>query len=451
MVLPKTEAEARALDAVCTSLSSQPSLAAVADLTAAPLALRKRSLANCARWDLANLARCALASGLSPDTRFGIYDTPVFCWAVRYGSASVLPVLLDVGANIELADEKGQTAAHQASFWGRAVCLRILLAAGADKEAKTELGLTPLHLATQQGHAECLRILLAAGADMDAKAVRGFAPLHCAAEKGRAETANLLLVSGCAVDARTDEQSTPLCYAANNGHLPVIKLLLARGANPNAGGVGGAPLVRAVVNKHAPCVAELLPVSDLSINSTSGRTVFHVCACVGSMECFELLLPLMTVDNVDVRTVPGIDDNGKPVPFFNCTPLHLACSFGQQAIVEALLRMGASRTARDSKQRTPLHYAGQFGYLTLAALLDDKPGRCKLTPDEVNAADVNGGTPLHYAARHGHVQCCGLLIAAGARLNATTNNGVTPLMRAQEFHPANAELRVLLAGGRDES
>jgi hypothetical protein len=134
------------------------------------------------------------------------------------------------------------------------------------------------------------------------------------------------------------------------------------------------------------------------------------------------------------------------VPFFNDTPLHLACSFGQQANARALLRKGASRTSRNSDQRTPLHHACRNGHLFLVALLV-KPGRYKLTPDEVNAADVVGRTPLHFAACGGHIQCCGLLIAAGARLDVRCHCDETPLMDAQRSHPANAELHTLLAGG----
>jgi hypothetical protein len=80
------------------------------------------------------------------------------------------------------------------------------------------------------------------------------------------------------------------------------------------------------------------------------------------------------------------------------------------------------------------------------ALLVGRPGRYKLTPDEVNATDVNGFTPLHFATACGHIQCCGMLIAAGARLDVRSADGSTPLMLAQQKHPANAELHALLAG-----
>jgi cytohesin len=474
MVLPRTEAEFRVKEALCVSPNSQASLVAVAELKALPPADQAAYLSKLAVWDLANLARCALAAGISADTRFGEDTGPVLWWAASCGSAGVLRVLLEGGANHALATEYGVTAIMDASFCGNAeclrillaagadkeatredgttplhcaaqegeaVCLRILLAAGADKEATTEYGNTPLHCAAEEGQAECLRILLAAGADKEATTERGFTPLHDAARWGHVEAVEVLLVAGCAVEARTDKQSTPLWLAAENGHVPVVKLLLVHGANPNAFTVLGTPLMIAIIRKQVPCVAELLPVSDLSITNADGRTAFHVCAAYGSVECFELLLPLMS--DVDVRTVLP---NGELDPR-NYTPLHLACLFGHQAIAKALLRKGASRTARNSKQRTPLHFACLYGFLSIAALLVGKPGRYKLTPDEVNTADVNGFTPLHFAAACGRIQCCGLLIAAGALLDVRAVDDKTPLMLAQQKQPANTELHALLAGG----
>ena len=115
-------------------------------------------------------------------------------------------------------------------------------------------------------------------------------------------------------------------------------------------------------------------------------------------------------------------------------------------MVKALLRMGASRTSRDSEQCTPLHVACYAGQLSCVAQLLGKPGDYKLNPDEVNAADDIAWTPLHYAAGNAHMQCCGALLAAGARLDATTSDGHTPQMVAQHQHTANAELHELLSG-----
>ena len=157
----------------------------------------------------------------------------------------MLKVLLDGGANVKLGNKNGCTAAGAPSqLLGHAECLRNLLAAGAEKEAKEERGNTPLHLAAQEGRAEVVKVLLSAGCDMD---------------------------------ARDNVQDTPLAHAAKHCHVPVVQQLLAHGANPNAAeDLGNTQLMTAIITKQALCIAELVPVSELSITDTRGRTTFHI-------------------------------------------------------------------------------------------------------------------------------------------------------------------------------
>ena len=115
-------------------------------------------------------------------------------------------------------------------------------------------------------------------------------------------------------------------------------------------------------------------------------------------------------------------------------------------MAKALLRHGASRMARDSKQNTPLHRAAYCGHLSCVVRLLGSPGDYKLTPEELNATEAQGVTPLHLAAFAGYTHCCGALLAAGARLDAAAADGSTPRMVAQLAHPANAELLALLSG-----
>ena len=69
-----------------------------------------------------------------------------------------------------------------------------------------------------------------------------------------------------------------------------------------------------------------------------------------------------------------------------------------------------------------------------------------MTPAEVDAGDRNGVAALHLAAFGGSEKVCGVLIQAGARLDAKSTLGYTPLMVAQQKHPNNAALHALLSG-----
>jgi len=252
------------------------------------------------------------------------------------------------------------------------------------------------------------------------------------------------LAAGASANTRFGENDTPvLSYAAECGSARSLKALLTGGANANAvaTGIGNTPLVAAICGQHMLCVELLLPRSDLSITNKQGMNAFHASVMAASYDCFKLLLPRMA--DVDVRTGPDMDEPGDT---FNHTAVHIACQKGQHKMLEKLLRRGASRMARDSTQCTPLHHAAAAGQLSCIVQLIGHPEAYKMAPADINAADEYGFTPLHCSAQGGHAECCGLLIAAGARLDARSQRGITPLMLAQEEHPANTSLHDLLAG-----
>jgi ankyrin repeat protein len=232
--------------------------------------------------------------------------------------------------------------------------------------------------------------------------------------------------------------------AATEGFSEAVAFLLARGANANVQeALGNTPLMEAILHKHTRCAELLLPHSDLSLTNKQGRNAFHICVQTASEECFKLLLP--RVADVDVRTVARLRADGDAADA--CfTALHIACTRGQNKMAKELLKRGASRTARDSKQRTALHYCAIFGQLSCLVAVLGHPGDYKMTPADVSAVGELGWTPLHCAADEGNIQCCGALIGGGAQLDAHSNDGETPLMVAQRNHPTNAELHALLAG-----
>ena len=239
--------------------------------------------------------------------------------------------------------------------------------------------------------------------------------------------------------------ATPLYWAALKGHLECLRVLLEAGADARAADIlGRTPLISAVINKKVECARALLPVSGLLSTGIDGENAFHASVHTASEECFELLLPLM--EEVDVRTVQGVNEHGVPQNIFNQSSLHLACRKGQMAMARALLKRGADRMALDSTQCSPLHCAARMGALACVVLLVGRPEKPLLTPEQVDARDDLGCTSLHYAAFFGHEKVCGVLLSVGARLDAKDSAGGTPLNCAQRHHPGKASLLELLSG-----
>ena len=104
-----------------------------------------------------------------------------------------------------------------------------------------------------------------------------------------------------------------------------------------------------------------------------------------------MLLP--RCEDVDVRTVQGVEKGILVEQAFDATPLHLACSFGQHEMAKALLKRGASRMARDSESYTPLHYAALAGHLRCVIAMLGRADHVKMTPAEVNAVNSAGTAP----------------------------------------------------------
>ncbi|XP_072167442.1 ankyrin repeat and SOCS box protein 7-like [Diadema setosum] len=111
------------------------------------------------------------------------------------------------------------------------------------------------------------------------------------------------------------------------------------------------------------------------------------------------------------------------------TLLHLASSRGRERVLRALLEHEGCPSAKDGIGGfTCLHYAAMHGRTRLAQLLleydmDDKY-------DLVNSPSSDGWTPLHVAAHYGRESFVRMLLQHGARVEALSTKGTSPLQLA---------------------
>lgn len=97
------------------------------------------------------------------------------------------------------------------------------------------------------------------------------------------------------------------------------------------------------------------------------------------------------------------------------------------SLLNTLLSAGASPSAVDLWQRTPLHWAFALGRSAIVAALLSIPG------DHRAVADRNGWTPLHFAADQGNADAVTLLLGLGTiDICAVDRQGNTALMLAAE-------------------
>lgn len=109
------------------------------------------------------------------------------------------------------------------------------------------------------------------------------------------------------------------------------------------------------------------------------------------------------------------------------TALHLAVHFGHKEAARVLVEAGADLAAcsRNSLGNTPLHAA-------IASLADAEAGLLLAAGADIDALDAEGNTPLHLVAAAGESDVMKLLLVHGAEVNIRNNAGKTPITLAEE-------------------
>eukprot|EP00727_Mastigamoeba_balamuthi_P000763 m51a1_g10684 hypothetical protein (1658) ;mRNA; r:98094-104684 len=356
-----------------------------------------------------------LAAGASVALRNASGASALF-YAADTGNALVVAALVAAGADVRSpCGPDGQTALHVASNGGHAGAVRALLAAGADPNAQRESdSATPLFFACQSGHTDVVEALVDAGADVDAQEARaGVSALFAAAAAGDARSVQLLVRSGAAVDARCYDGSTALLAACRRGSLAAVRALLAAGAGPDeADSSSTRPLFVASACGHRDVVAALLAAGAHVDRKCAGcATALHAASGAGHRGVVEELLRAGACANE--RAGDGV------------TPLHAACAGCHVGVVRALLRAGADPNGAPAQPADSL--CGSGVRRGAGDVEDIGRGRCAARAASCSAL----GTPLMIACERGSKEAIGLLLRAGADVDAPVSpDGVCPLLVA---------------------
>ena len=126
-----------------------------------------------------------------------------------------------------LSTDEAQILLHKAVYRGDASVLPLLVDQGANLNCFDLMQQTPLIAATRLGHLECVQELLNLGALLNVTDFSSNAPLHYAARLGRTEiTLVMLRTPGVRVTILNSAQETPLQLALLNHHAKTASALL---------------------------------------------------------------------------------------------------------------------------------------------------------------------------------------------------------------------------------
>jgi ankyrin repeat protein len=230
--------------------------------------------------------------------------------ASRRGHLGVVKLLLRQGADVDVLNKAGRSAAELASENGQAEVVNFIseyksnantrnklqsttldtVEYGVDDDGKDETK-DSLHVAAEERDIDTLKSLLERGVDVNARDARNETPLHIAATKGNVDVVRLLVERGAEVDSRDNEGWTPLHLSSRYGHLEVSRVLLDHGANMNARPqIHWTPMHFSAGNGHLEVVKLLLERgADIHAMSSEGETPYQVSLRSGYREIADLL------------------------------------------------------------------------------------------------------------------------------------------------------------------
>ena len=280
----------------------------------------------------------------------------------------------------------------------------LLAVAGFSGQASAQQG--SLADAVRTGNIDTVRTLLAAGVNVDTPEADGTTALHWAVRERNPEMTRLLIEAGAYVRVENRYGVTPLHLAALAADAGMIETLLAAGAE-----VDGA--------------------------SPEGETVLMTASRTGNVEAVQVLLDA------------GADPNRRE-GWHAQTALMWAAAENHSDIIQALVEAEAELEARSvpvdmpnvvAAQRQggfvyPEYNKGSMNALLFAARQGNLEAVEALIDAgaDLNGTDEEGVTPLILATLNGHFDVAGLLLESGADPNAADERGRTVLFLAVDMH-----------------
>lgn len=172
--------------------------------------------------------------------------------------------LIKHGANINIANKKGETVLMKASMYGYEKTVKELIKAGANVNVSNCRGYTALMLASDRGHIEIVKQLLKARANVNAINVNGITPLMNATTSGNDKIIIQLLKAGSNINAIDNAGNTALILGVR--WPKATEILINNGANITSNEDGYNALTWAIDLGYEDTV-ELLLQTDIDVNA----------------------------------------------------------------------------------------------------------------------------------------------------------------------------------------
>ena len=185
--------------------------------------------------DAEKAVELVLRDGLDINTPALCNRTPLL-WASLSSSGGFIETLIDLGANVNAQRTYDKvTPLLLSANWNNFMAVYLLLDHGADANIAAADGRTPLHKAVMKGNQNLVKLFLEKNALVNTQNADGDSPLHTAVSNGFFDITKLLIKKGSNVNLLNKEGRTPLFLGVKNKHEQLIKLLIENKADVSIG------------------------------------------------------------------------------------------------------------------------------------------------------------------------------------------------------------------------
>lgn len=327
-------------------------------------------------------------------------NTPLH-WAVMSTRLLMADFWIQSGASLAATNFAGQTALHLAVVQDNTNLVSLLLKNKAPTVIRDTNGWTPLDAAMQTKKVNSIRILLGAKEGTTNKSIGISTPLHNAAELGNVAALAALLEKKTDLEVHNELGRTPFQVAVLQGHLAAAAYLVDMGADIHVRTKEGNTLLHQIFLEDHFNIADLPPLSWVSNRITNS-----------------------TRDPI-LKSLTMVSNEGLPDDLLKGTSFLLACGIDPQLTNNAGQTVMRLLTEKQDGYGA-IFFKGDFRQI-LKLLISVG---CK-----TDQRDANGNTLLHRyieTVNFSDVERFNALIANGADINATNNQGRTPLHIAVE-------------------
>ncbi|MFC1670901.1 ankyrin repeat domain-containing protein [Spirochaetota bacterium] len=316
--------------------------------------------------------------------------------AVSKNRLSVVQYLVELGANINGKNEKGNSLLISASENDYNGIIFFLILKGAKINVKNSQGESLLLLSLKKENRKLLKTLIERKVNINEVQVNRKTPLVYMLEKEKSkkrdEIAKILLDSNARFKIKSREGNTPLAISVTRSFWKIVNYLLAKGANPNGTDYQGKKLLNIAYDKGSPYI-------------------------------FEKLLAYKANPDIYHEDLPLLIKTTKERKY---------------KFLTAMLKYKANINIRDQLKNTAIIEATKKSSMPYISLLVKNGAN-------LNLKNNRGQSPLHIALKNRKVDIIGYLLNNKADPNVKNKSGETPAVKVSATSSGKKNLIFALA------